>query len=54
MNELRSECCGAKIFMMFPTGADNQDEKLPDICSKCYKPIKIKEKRRQSNGITTI
>ena len=34
-----SDCCGAKILMMFPVGADNLDEKEQDYCSKCHKPI---------------
>ena len=39
MKKLNSKCCGAKVLMMFPTGADNQGEKLPDRCSRCYKPL---------------
>jgi len=44
---MKSKCCKAKILMMFPSGTDNQNEKLPDRCSKCYKPIKIKEIKKE-------
>ena len=44
---MKSKCCEVKVLMMFPTGADNQDKKLPDRCSKCYKICKIKDQIKE-------
>ena len=45
--KIYSDCCKAKVLMMFPTGEDNGDMKKQDVCSKCYKRCKIKENEQK-------